>query len=62
MDKAYIDLLNARNLMSDKERRQSIINETFTPVFNAFFGVAEKDKEPAHGGDAAAHTKGNEDA
>lgn len=52
MDKAYIDLLNARNRMTDAERCQSIINETFTPVFNAFFGVVEKDKEPAHGSDA----------
>lgn len=38
----YFALLNRRNMMSDKERRADIVNETFAPVFN-FLGTPKPD-------------------
>lgn len=41
--RAYIALMNRRNLMPEAERRQDIINETFAPVFNAFVKLPDCD-------------------
>jgi len=38
--------LNARNLMTDEERRSDIMAETFGPLFGSIFGDIPKPKCP----------------